>query len=134
MKVYVDENLPPKLAVVLDAIGAEAASVRTLVDPGASDVEIFEHMAGKDAVLLTLDKVFRVPAQATAMRRHRTRAIILRLGRKRLPFSELVWRLVKKWPEVVAACESTSCRPPWVMEVSLSRGSPRAVPLDKYRR
>jgi predicted nuclease of predicted toxin-antitoxin system len=58
MRFLVDNALSPAVAVLLTDAGHNAVRVRTLNLPHAQDIAVFEHAAGDDRVVVSVDTDF----------------------------------------------------------------------------
>lgn len=127
---FVDENLPAGLADVLVAAGLDAVAVVDEPGAGTKDPDLLKHVAARGGLLLTQDRVFRVKAQATVMRKCGSRVVVLRWGGG-WGVREMIWRIVKRLDEIEAAIRDAVPAPPWVLVVK-KRGQLRVEPLDKH--
>lgn len=66
MKLLIDENLPPRLAVLLSEAGHDAAHVRDLDAAGASDAQLIDLALADGRTIVSADTDFGALLAATA--------------------------------------------------------------------
>lgn len=100
MRIVVDAQLPPALAVWLVAHGHDAVHVYALGFARASDPEIWQHSTEAAAVIVSKDEDFALLAQ---LRPSGPPVVWVRLGNVRR--RELLRRMETLWPQVMEALE-----------------------------
>ncbi len=69
MKFFFDNDISHRLARMLAALGCDVVALRDELDASAADIDVFEHLRGKDIVLVTADRKIRGrPAEIAALR------------------------------------------------------------------
>lgn len=110
MKAQIDENLPPGLARAIDAIARsedhEVFHVREFVEPGTTDLELFEAAIQRDIrVHVTQDHHQRRPAEREAISRLGLTVFVLAKGWNTLSHYDRAARLLEWWPKMMQQAE-----------------------------
>jgi hypothetical protein len=113
---FLDENMPPKVAAALQALGT--CEARHLVDHlprGTTDEEIFRFLAAKGWILLTQDiRIRRNPHQRRALRDSGIGAFFL-TGRAERSVEEMMVFLLGRLPLIIAYADAHD--PPYLVSV-----------------
>ena len=120
MKAQLDENLPPALARALHSLaereGHQVVHVLDLVEPGTSDVDLFEAVAKAGVQIhITHDHHHRRQIERDAIAGSGLIVFVLSKSWASQQFFEKAARLVQWWPRIVEQAESVS--PPAVFRV-----------------
>jgi predicted nuclease of predicted toxin-antitoxin system len=124
--LLLDENMPPKVADALHALGTvEAYHVTKYLPRGTADVEVFAFLADKDWVLVTQDERIRKrPHELAALRGANVGAFIL-TGRTNRTVEEMLSFLAACLGEMRKLVEKT--RRPYIYGISDKRKFDRLV-------
>lgn len=111
-----DENMPPRVAAALQALGTcEARHVVDHLPRGTPDEEVFAFAAAQGWLLLTQDaRIRRNPHQRAALRQAGIGAFIL-TGRGGRSVEQMMIFLLERFPEILEAAVTTT--PPYVWGV-----------------
>lgn len=120
MKAAIDENLPPVLAKVLNALaeldGHEVVHVTDLVKAGTKDVQVFNAIGKAGiSVHITQDHHHRKQVEREVIAGSGLIVFVLASGWADQPIYEKTSRLVRWWPLMLAHAERM--RPPAVFRV-----------------
>lgn len=119
-----DENLPPKIASALQALGeCEARHVVDYLPRGTPDEEVFEFAASRGWFLVTQDaRIARNPHQRAAMMQAGIGTFIL-TGRANRTVVEMMAFILDRLPPILEAAERST--PPFIY------GIPDRAPLQR---
>jgi hypothetical protein len=131
---FCDENIPQKLARMLNHYDSAHMVCHIYDDKhlsaGMKDLELIKALASRRPrpVLITADFAMgKNPAERKALAESGLTVVFLRKTFLRnLPFNELASKMIRLWPEIIAAVQD--CRRPTAFEVSGSGNS-----VDKFR-
>lgn len=114
MKFILDENLPRRLAGMLNAYFEEHEVHHHLqvFDPGTSDDVWLDALSLDPHVVVTQDrKIRRERCTSEALQRANLTAFFLSKGLMDLGLHEKVWKMVRLWPDLVQQAEACTCQP-----------------------
>jgi predicted nuclease of predicted toxin-antitoxin system len=111
-----DENMPPRVAAALQALGTcEARHVVDHLPRGTPDEQVFEFAAARGWVLVTQDiRIRRNPHQRAALLQAGIGAFIL-TGRGGRSVEQMMIFLLERFPHILEAAAAT--RPPFIWGV-----------------
>lgn len=120
MKAAVDENLPPVLAEVLNALaklnGHEVVHIEDVVKRGTKDAQLFAAIGRAGiSVHITQDHHHRKPVEREVMAGSGLIVFVLASGWDDQPIFEKISRLVRWWPLMEAHAQRM--KPPAVFRV-----------------
>lgn len=108
MALLLDENLSPKIATALKALGREVTHVNEILPRGTADEEIFSKLAELDWFLLTQDiKIKRHKHQREAMIQAGIGAFIF-TGRAEKSLEEMTIKILEHLDEIESLAGTTS--------------------------
>jgi PIN like domain len=106
LKVFIDNNLPPRLAralhILVEPEGHEVAHLRDRFPEDAADTEWITKLGAEgDWVVITSDlDVSRSHIEKAVWRRYGLVAFLLTKGFNSFSPLEVSWRLIKLWPKI----------------------------------
>jgi predicted nuclease of predicted toxin-antitoxin system len=116
LTLLLDENLSPKIATALKALGREVIHVNEILPRGTSDEEIFSKLAELGWYLLTQDiKIKRHKHQREAMIQAGIGALIF-TGRADKSLEEMTIKILQHLDEIESLANNT--RRPFVFGIS----------------
>lgn len=116
MIFFFDENMPPKVAAALQALGTcEARHLVDYLPRGTPDEEVFAFVSSQGWFLVTQDaRIKRKPHQRRALLESGIGAFIL-TGRAERSVEEMMIFLLDRMPEILEAAQNVS--PPFIFGV-----------------
>lgn len=114
LKIYIDENMPKQLASAFNIIQThlnkkekkviEVYSMKD-IDEGASDIEWFENLKDKNAIILTQDRnIQRHKHERKAYEENGIGIIFFKHHKGGMTFWNTFKHLVKFWPDIKQIC------------------------------
>ena len=115
MNYLLDENLPHRLAVAIDALhgrdnpGSQVVSVRDRAWDGYVDRRWIMHLAqsGKKWSILTRD---RMRSEVDILSQPNLTWVILHRAWGSMPYRDLAWKMIRAWPEIAEQTNSEPSR------------------------
>lgn len=113
-RLVLDENLPPRLAKALDALGEDVVHLRDIAPEGTPDKEWIELLGREGWVFLSSDRrIRRREIERAALGAHRVGAFFIKSHKLR--YCQMVQLVIRRWPELKRAAKSRS--PPYALLV-----------------
>ena len=109
MKFVFDENVPPKIAYALKALGKDACPYFEHWPKGARDLEWIPHASAKGWCIVTSDRL-RHPYERAALRQHNARIILLTT--RNLQIWDQVRLVINRWEQIEATAAKE--KPPFI--------------------
>ncbi len=106
MKVFIDNNLAPRLAralhILVEVDGHQVVHLRDRFSPSATDSAWIEKLGEEgDWVIITSDlDVSRREIEKTVWRRYGLIAFLLTKGFNSFTPLDVAWRIIKLWPKI----------------------------------
>jgi hypothetical protein len=110
LKFFFDNNLSPHLARALHCLsepsGNEVRALRDKFAPETEDIEWINSLSNEGAwIVLTSDyDIARKKAIKAVFKQSKLIGFVLRPAWQDFPPMEQAWRLIKRWPEIIAQC------------------------------
>jgi len=103
---FVDENVSPRLAEILDIFDQEnqISHLSQVCERGAADIDWLDRIgkwSPKPAILGGDARIARNAVERAALKEAGLTFVVLAAGWMKTPFQEQAWKLLKAWPGVV---------------------------------
>ena len=124
MKIFIDENLPPKLAEGLNLLespnddGIEVLSISHYFGRGAKDEEWIPELGKLKAIVITQDhNIHRKQSQKELYRNHKVGLIVFKApGKTGYTYWEMVENIIKHWKLIKR--EAVKLTPPYAFQIT----------------
>lgn len=117
MKIFVDNNLPEKLAKILDILddNIEVRHIKEMFPPDTQDIQWIQALAieGKWLILTQDINITKRRVELSALRESGLSIICLEKGWGNMTFHVKVSKLIHNWPSIVSAISKAQKQTIW---------------------
>ena len=109
MKYFFDNNISPKFAQMLRALGVDVVALREELEQDIDDCNLLRVLCGREVVFVTSDKsISRNPVEAAELKRANVTTLFLEPFFVKLQFWNQASWLVKNWPTIDGYASGTT--------------------------